>query len=126
MSVFLLSPLQISELIEQAAMVNFMLLLNILKISKMEFWTFCQFEHLALLALVILKWYKAFNMEKHNMETAMISKAMIKFLSKFLIQTGELKKWSKLNLRGYWSEGLVNTTIFAPLTHSFIRSLAPE
>ena len=54
--------LLIFELIQQAALVNFMLFLNTFKISKILFWTFCRRNLISLnfWSLFSLKLYKAF------------------------------------------------------------------
>ena len=75
MSVVFLSPLFIFELIQQAALVNFMLYINVFKILKLPFSTFWGF-HISFRA----SFYNS------TVQTATISKAMIKFWSKFHIQ----------------------------------------
>ena len=69
----------------------------------------------------------AWSFSDSTMQTAMITKAMIKFLSKFQFQillqiTGQLKKLPKSNLWWQWSHVLTNITIF-PTFHILVTIL---
>ena len=103
MSVVLFFQLLFFKLIQQAALVNFMLLLNIWKISKISFWTFWKGKWLsvALCALYTLKLYKAFRIVQ--CKSSWLVKPWLNFGLNFRFKsfssfTEELKKWSKIKL----------------------------
>ena len=115
------SLLLIFELIQQTTLVNFVLLLNILKISKISFWIF--WKKNCLLCSCYLKIVKLFII---SVQTAMTIKVLIEFWFKsFWTFNGELKTWPKLNFWGYGPRILINPTIFKSFTFLFHYFVLP-